>query len=159
MKNILFTLCFIISLSSYAEIRGFNKLKRIIKRAVKVIDYPNNAYPKIKGAKTLNKGDSTKSIRHGDLLSIDKNSKICTARRNIDNELLFDCVSNSDFIADIKMPCMYKEKLYLHGDLIPVDPGVWIYYRGEVLPIRRGTMLLCHDGDLKVIRIPRYSLN
>lgn len=79
--------------------------------------------------------------------------------RDVDRELSLDCVSNGNLIHDIKMPCLYKEKLYLHGDLIPVNPGVWIYYRGEALPIRRGTILVCSDGALKVVRIPNYSLN
>ena len=68
-----------------------------------------------------------------------------------DNEHLIDRVRF------VKKPCFYKGKFYSHGQIIAVDPGQWIIWRGEVYTARPGKMLRCDNGKLKSyeIRLPR----
>ena len=128
------------------ESKGFS----INQFRIKKIEFKN----KHKHLTKLSTGDSVRHIEHGDLISIYDRKVQCNAKRDFKNSLSFDCVPNYRAIEEIKMPCVYKDKIYLHNDLIPVSAGVWIYFRGEVIPLRPGEMLICQDGTLKSVEIP-----
>ena len=99
--------------------------------------------------KILIEGDSVSDIKNGELISIDGDNRICISHRNHLNQINFDCVKDlKEKIEKIKMPCIYEDKFYPHGSIIPVSPGEWIYYRGEVFATRPGIMLVCDDGKL-----------
>ena len=107
--------------------------------------------------RSLNSGDSILGIEHGDLLSLDNGKISCLSKRSIQNKLSLDCVENiGSNVAALKKPCLHNNKIYLHGDIIPIHPGVWIYYQGEVIPVEPGKMLVCQNGKLIPVKIPRH---
>ena len=97
----------------------------------------------------INNGDDTKHIEHGQVISTSQDNIICLADRNNLQQIKFNCLENiKNKFKKIKMPCIYEDKFYPHGSIIPVSPGEWIYYRGEVIATEPGIMLVCNDGNL-----------
>ena len=136
MKFITFCFCLLLNLNAFSK--TFMKMKASSTKMGSFVS-----------------GKSTKHLEHGDLIKLYKSKVVCNAVRGEKEVLSFDCVSNSwrDRVR-FKKPCVYDETLYMHGDLIPVNPGVWIFYRGEVIPMRPGEMLICNDGNLDRATIP-----
>ena len=97
----------------------------------------------------INDGDDTKHIEHGQVISTSHDKIFCLADRDNFQQIKFNCLENiKNKLKKIKMPCIYEDKFYPHGSVIPVSPGEWIYYRGEVIATEPGIMLVCDDGKL-----------
>ena len=65
------------------------------------------------------------------VLNISPKQISCFAERKENNKLNLECIDNArDRLRDIKMPCYYEDKVYPHGQIIPVSPGVWIVRDG-----------------------------
>ena len=87
-------------------------------------------------------------------INLSANQISCFAERNENNRLNLDCVDNSrNRLRNVKMPCFYEDKVYPHGQIIPVSPGVWIVKDGFLVDFEPGRMLVCDDGELKQIEI------
>ena len=89
-----------------------------------------------------------------DSINLNANQISCFADRNENSRLHLDCIDNArDRLRNVKMPCFYEDKVFPHGQIIPVSPGVWIVRDGFVVDFAPGKMLVCDDGELKSIHI------
>ena len=91
-------------------------------------------------------------------INLSANQISCFAERNENNRLNLDCIDNArDRLRNVKMPCFYEDKVFPHGQIIPVSPGVWIVKDGFLVDFEPGRMLVCDDGELRPIEItPRF---
>lgn len=158
MKFILLTMIIATSIIQNvdAKVPRFYKSKNIfsIKQTQLIKEFQINPEFIVK----LKSGDSTDKIENGDILAIDNNDELFVAVRDINDELTIEILT-SDFELDpeFKRPCIYNGKLYAHGQVIAVDPGLFLNYRGFPVMLRPGKMLVCRDGVLHDYEIrPRY---
>lgn len=95
-------------------------------------------------------GDEVNDLAPGDLFSINDNNTLCQTLGQGNGALSFQCqtVDLSELV-NVRRPCYYKDKIYLHGAIIPVHPGVYrVTPNGSVITIQPGIFLLCQDGNL-----------
>jgi hypothetical protein len=106
----------------------------------------------------LQSGDSTDQIENGDIFSLDNNEELYVAVRDINDRLTYESLAQDfEITPNFKRPCLYNGKVYAHGQIIAVDPGRWLNYRGFPVMLRPGKMLVCRNGVLHEYEVrPRY---
>ena len=104
-------------------------------------------------------GDDASDISPGDLFSTNENT-LCQTFASANGALSFDCQPiDLNKLINAKRPCFYEDKLYLHGSIIPVNPGVYrLTPSGSVVTIQPGIFLVCKDGSLVPQSLPENRI-
>lgn len=158
MKFIFMTIILTASIiqNSDAKVPRFEKSKNIFstKQTQLIKEFQINSELIIK----LKSGDSTDKIENGDILAIDNNDDLFVALRDFNDELTIEPISGDfEFDPEFKRPCVYDGKVFAHGQIIAVDPGLFLNYRGFPVMLRPGKMVVCKDGTLYEYEIrPNY---
>jgi len=102
-------------------------------------------------------GESTEKFESDELFKIDEEKGLCITTRLDNGRLSFDCAPvDLDSLIKINRPCVYKDRVYLHGSIIPVHPGNYrITPGGSVITLVPGSFLVCIDGRLVPKTLPQ----
>jgi hypothetical protein len=142
------------NISEITSVEEFNYEKR---NQIPIKKLKNEDESSLESIKEINDGDQLSKVDKESFFKIKHQSGICQAIKSIHGNISIKCTSIGDrIIQRFKMPCIYDEKIYAHGSIIPVSPGRWIYYRGEALALEPGLMLVCKDGELEKVEIKNH---
>tara|TARA_B100000925_G_scaffold291057_1_gene277867 strand:- start:3688 stop:4251 length:564 start_codon:yes stop_codon:yes gene_type:complete len=102
-------------------------------------------------------GDDISELETGSLFTINQGQGLCKVSRQNQEIPFFKCKQiDVDAIKKIRRPCFYKNKIYLHGSIIPIHPGIYrITPSGSVITLQPGQFYMCEDGELVKQTLPR----
>ena len=102
-------------------------------------------------------GDDISDLETGSLFTINQGQGLCKVSRQNQGMPFFKCKQiDVDAIKKIRRPCFYKNKIYLHGAIIPIHPGIYrITPSGSVITLQPGQFYICEDGELVKQTLPK----